>query len=212
MSIVQICNRGASQYLGLPRVNNLNEGTPQSEQYELHYNDLRRSLLEKHWWIFAKCVQPLAQTTNDRPDEWLYKYELPAKVIDIHWINDPQIATLAMQKGADPDAPREGIGRYVYTNIEKAYIQYTCDEENTDLMPQYFKDALSAMVAAAVAMPLTESVSRARFATEQAETMVDMAIAEDEQNMPPIKMPDANYIDARTGGVFSNGQANIWGR
>lgn len=211
MSIVQICNRGASQYLGLPRVNNLNEGTPQSEQYELHYDDLRRALLEKHWWTFAKCIQPLALTTNDRSDEWFYKYEKPAGVVEVHWVNDRQVATAAMQNSQNPDAPRDNVGRYIYTNVETAYIQFTCDEANTDLMPQYFKDALSAMIAAAVAMPLTESVSRARFATEQAERMVDMAVAEDEANMPPIKMPDADYIDARNGRGFP-ATNNHWGR
>ncbi len=211
MSIVHICNRGASQYLGLPRVNNLKEGTPQSEQYVLHYDDLRKLLLEKHWWTFAKCRQPLALTPNDRSSEWLYRYEAPGNMIETHWVNDPQVATAAMRDGRNPDAPRENSGRIIYTNVETAYIQFTQDVENTDLMPQYFKDALSAMIAAAVAMPLTESVSRARYAAEQAEIMVNTAIAEDEQNTPPIKIPEADYIEARNGvGLWSGN--NIWGR
>lgn len=212
MSVVQICNRGASQYLGLPRVNNLNEGTPQSEQYELHYDDLRRSLLEKHWWVFAKCIQALAQVTNDRPDEWKFKYQLPANVLDVHWVNDPAVATAAMKRGDNPDAERQMYGQFIYTNVEKAWIEFTCDEENTDLMPQYFKDALSAMVASAVAMPLTESVSRARFAGEQAEMKVDMAIARDEELMPPIDMPEADYLQVRDGQSDPFAGTNGWGR
>ncbi len=212
MSVVQICNRGASQYLGLPRVNNLSEGTPQSEQYELHYDDLRRSLLEKHWWVFAKCLRALAPVANDRPDEWLFKYERPAGVLDVHWINDRRVATMLMQQGKDPSAPYESIGTYIYTNVERAFIQFTRDQQNTDLMPQYFKDALSAMVASAVAMPLTESVSRARFATEQAQIMIDIAIAGDEQNTPAITMPDAEYIDARSGRAFGDPEYLSWRR
>lgn len=202
MSVVQICNRGASQYLGLPRVNNLNEGTPQSEQYELHYDDLRRSLLEKHWWTFATRRQALAPMVNDREDEWLYRYELPAKIIEIQWINAPDVAAAAKIAGRSPDTPRDAAEQSIYCNVELAYIEYTTDYENTETMPQYFKDALSAMIAAAVAMPLTESVQRARFAAEQSEIMINMAIAEDEANQPGIDLPQSNYIDARTAGPF----------
>ena len=197
MSIVQICNRGASQYLGLGRINSLEEGSPQAEQYELHYNDLRRSLLEKHWWTFAKTRQALALGLNDRKSEWAFKYNRPAGVVDIHWVNDPTVARYKKNKNDNPDCDRETSGQSIYCDVPLCYIEFTRDEENTDIMPQYFKDALSAMIAAAVAMPLTESVNRAKFAAEQAQIMIDIAIAEDEQNAPPIRMPDADYIDAR---------------
>jgi len=212
MSVVQICNRGASRYLGLPRVNSLDEGTPQSEQYELHYDDLRRSLLERHWWVFAKRIQALARVTNDRPEEWKFRYQRPSNVLDVHWVNDPAVATAAMRRGDNPDSGRQNYGEFIYSNVDKAWIEFTCDEENTDLMPQYFKDALSAMVAAAVAMPLTESVARARFAGEQAEAMIDMAIARDEEMMPPIDMPAADYLRARDGTSDPSAGPNGWGR
>lgn len=212
MSVVHICNRGGSQYLGLERVNNLNEGTPQSEQYQLHYDDLRRALLERHWWTFAKCVQPLARVVNDQPGAWGYKYQRPSNALSVHWINDPAVATAAMKRGDNPDSERQDYGPFIFSNVPAACIQFTCDLADTDRMPQYFRDALSAMVASAVAVALTESVSRAKFAAEQAEILIEQAVAKDEEMMPPITMPQAHYIAARTGDNAAFGDTGVWGR
>lgn len=210
MSVVQICNRGASQYLGLGRVNSLDEQTPQSEQYQLHYDDLRKALLEKHWWIFAKTVQALAQVENDRPNDWSYKYQLPSRYRTIHWINDLSAGHALVREGKNPDAIRETIGSHVYCNVPKAYVQYTADEDNTALFPQYFRDALSAMVASAIAVPLTESVQRARFASDRAEFLIEEAIVKDMENLPPLEAPQATYIDARMGGSYTGNSRQNW--
>lgn len=199
MGVVEVCNIGLSQYLGYERMNDINEGTPQAEECNLHYNAKRKSLLEMHWWFFAKGHMAMALVTNDRTDQWAYKYELPADIVDIHWINDPVAAQAAIEAQQDPDAPRHMSGVYVYTNVRNAYIEFTRNIKNTNLMPQYFQDAWSAMIAAAVALPLTESVSKARFATEQAEIMIDRAIAADEQRTGSVEMPQSDYISARTG-------------
>lgn len=197
MSKIQILNVGLSRYLGQQRINALDEGTPRSEECELHYDDLRRTLLEAHWWDFAKHSQALAEVTNDRTSDWDYKYQRPANVLDVHWVNDPSVAAYLIEQDENPDAERLNVGEFIYCNVPAAYMEFTYDENNTDKMPQYFKNAISAMVAAAVAMPLTESVSRAKFAAEQAEILVESAIAKDEDNSPPVAMPDADYIKAR---------------
>lgn len=213
MSKVQICNRGAAQYLGLERVNSFDETSPQAEQYQLHYDDLRKSLLEKHWWIFAKDRQALATlATNPRSDDWNYAYTRPATAVEIHWVNDPSVAEAAMAMHQNPDAPRQMSGTTIFSNVYQAYCEFTANIENTELMPQYFRDALSAMIAAAIAMPLTESVQKAKFATEQAEMLIEKAIAEDENNQAVIEMPDADYIDERMGLYGNTGMVNTWER
>lgn len=189
MSVVNICNIGLSRYLGYQRMNAITEESPQAEECNLHYDALRKSLLEMHWWDFAKERVALAEVTNDRPDEWDHKYERPADVLDIHWVNDPDVASALILQNKNPDCERVNFREYVYCNVNEAWIEYTRDEDTSELFPQYFRDALSAMIAAAVAMPLTESVSRAKFAGEQATIKIDNAIAMDEDDQPPIEMP-----------------------
>jgi len=211
MSKVQICNRGASQYLGLPRINSFSETSPQAEQYNLHYDDLRKRLLERHWWIFAKDRSALATlATNPRSNDWKYAYQKPATAIEIHWVNDQAVAEAAMSSHQNPDAPRQMAGTSIFSNQYQAYCEYTDNVKNTELMPQYFRDALSAMVAAAIALPMTESVQKAKFASEQAELMVDKAIAEDENNATVIEMPGADYIEERQSLFADNRLINTW--
>ena len=204
MSVVQIVNRGGSRYLGIGRINSIDEGSPQAEQYQLHYDDCRRALLEEHWWIFATKQQALAMVENDRPEDWRYKYELPAPevFVEIQWINEPSIAIALERAGRNQDADRETRGRFVYTDVENAYVQFTENASDTTFFPQYFKDTLSAMVAAASCMSLTESVQRLRFAEEESERLKDIAVERDERNRPPVDMPESEYIESRDG-VFS---------
>lgn len=208
MSKVQICNRGASQYLGVGRINSFSEASPQAEQYELHYDDLRKSLLEKHWWVFATGIQRLAQVENDRPNEWAFKYVQPGNIIKVRWVNELSAATQLAAAGKNPDTPRKMVEGYIYSNVADASVEFTKNEENTDLMPQYFKEALSGMVAAAVAMPITQSVSRAKFASDQAGLRIDEAIAHDEDETPLILLPYAEYHEARG----AQGTIDHWGR
>lgn len=205
MSVVQICNRGLSKYIGGGRITSITESGTRAEQCNLHYDDERRGLLEKHWWTFAKTRVVLAELVNDRPNEWLYKYKKPANILEIHWVNHPEVARTEIAMHRNPDTERHIEGEAIYCNVQFATMQYTQDIENTDLMPQYFKDALSARLASAICVSITESVDRARFAGEQAIELTDNAIAEDEQNTPPIDRPDAEYLQARGVGGYGYG-------
>ncbi|MEM8838113.1 MAG: hypothetical protein AAGE89_08475, partial [Pseudomonadota bacterium] len=139
----------------------------------------------------------LAEVTNERTETWRYKYARPARAIEIHWVNDLIVAQYRISRGENPDAERENEGAFLYCDVPAAHCQYTKDEEDTSIMPQFFKEALSAMIAASVALPITQSVDRARFAQTAANDLIDMAIAENEQLEPPIRMPEAGYLDAR---------------
>lgn len=185
MSKVQICNRALSTYLGVGRINALTENNPQAQQCDLHFDDTLAGLLESHWWVFATGRQVLAEVTNDRSTEWAYKYAMPADAIDIRWVNEPTTARARMSAFQSPDTEREMIEGFIYSDIQGAVCQYTKLVTDTALFPQYFSDALSAALAANMAMALTEDIKRARNAMEAAMARLDAAIAMDERQGGP---------------------------
>jgi len=186
MSIVQICNRALSTYLGVGRINSLTETSAPAEQCSLHFEDTLQSLIEAHWWSFAVGRQVLAEEPNDRTTEWSYKYALPSDALTIRWVNHPQAARYMVERNENPDTPREITADHIYCDVQFAVCEFTKMVNDTTQFPQYFSDALSAALAANMAQPLTEDIKRATNAMSQAEAKLDRAIALDEQQSPPI--------------------------
>jgi len=181
MSKVQICNRALSTYLGVARINSLSESTPAAEQCNLHFNDTLAGLLEAHPWRFANGRQVLAELINDRTAEWNYHYARPADALFVRWVNDPEVARYMIAQDQSPDSDREMTEQSIYSDVKGAVCEFTKLVTDTTLYPQFFKDAMSAALAANMAMPLTEDIKRARNAMDQAERKMDMAMARDEQ-------------------------------
>lgn len=184
MSKVQICNRALSTYLGIGRINSLTEASPAAEQCNLHYDDTLEAVLESHWWGFATGRQSLALEVNDRSSEWAYRYAIPTYAMMIRWVNDPATAKILLDQGQSPDAPRAMSGTSIYCNVALASCEFTKPVTDATLYPRYFADALSAALAANMAMALTEDVKRAQNAMQQAGQRLDDAIAKDESQQP----------------------------
>lgn len=182
MSEVQICNRALTTYLGAGRIASLTESTPAAEQCNIHYAETVTMLLERHWWNFATGRETLAALTNDRP-EWGYKYQMPASALAIRWVNDPSVARQMMATHQSPDCSREITEDAIYCDVVNAACEFT-KPVGVAAFPQYFKEAVSASLAAAMAIPLTEDVKRAKYAQDMAVSKLDDAIALDERNTP----------------------------
>lgn len=193
MSKIQICNRGLSTYLGASRITSFTQDSPEAEQCDLHYPDVVQAIQERHWWDFNKARQTLAELTNDRPTEWAYKYAKPATAIMIRWVNHPDVAIASILQNKSPDSEREMTSDAIYSNVQYAVCEFSVLVTDTTLFPQYVKDAISAELAASIAMPLTEDIKRANNAMTVAQDRLDVAMALDESNTPPIQgmqMPD----------------------
>lgn len=185
MSRVEICNRGLSTYLGKYRIASFTDDTPEANQCALHYEPARQALLELHWWEFAKGRRVLAELTNDRPNEWMYKYARPTDALAIRWVNDAEAARIALESNLSPDASRETTGEAIYSNIPGATAEYTIDVTDDAALPQSFRDALSASMAALMAIPLTQDLRLAENARIAAEDMFEKARMIDARNAPP---------------------------
>lgn len=202
-SQVQICNRALSTHLGVGRINSLTEATPAAEQCTLHYDDTLKTLLELHRWSFAQAQQALAEkATNPLSAQWDYAYQLPANCLNIHWVNDAQTARDLRFAYRDPDTDRMIMEDTIYSNVPDASIGYTALITDPTKYHQQFANALSASLAANMALSLTENGRLARDAMDMAERLLERAIVHDEslQRIEEVN-PVPEWLDVRGVGL-----------
>lgn len=196
-NIIEICNVALSAYLGETRITSLSDTSKAAVECNLHYEPTRRMLLERNWWHFATGRQTLAQVTNDRDTEWLFKYTKPTSALAIRWVNDPFVARMRLEANLSPDTSRETTADAIYSDTPSAVCEFTVDVTDASVYPQSFAEALSAALAARIAMPLTQDVRRAREARTVAEEILSTAIAEDFRNQPPQQPGLPQYLQDR---------------
>lgn len=178
-SAIDICNVALSSYLGTATITAFDEPSVEAEQCKLHYDRVRRSLLEKWHWTFAGRRELLvAMAVNDR-ESWLYRYAKPGHLISIRWVNNPISARQAMQMGQTPDTLREVSPDSIYSDVAEAVIDYTRDETDPTLFSSGFGDALAAQLAAAIAMPVRRDAAVANAARDAAASMINDAMVAD---------------------------------
>lgn len=177
-SDVQICNRGLS-WVGLKQITSLTGDEAEAEQCNLHYSDNLALLLSMYPWSFATARVTLAELTNDRTKEWLYKYQRPTNSLRILWVNDPAVSRTQLLLGKLPTAPYELVSDKIYSDVKNAVCEHTTLIEDASLLPIYFQSALSWMVARDVVISMTEDSKRLEFAENKMMAAVEKAMSED---------------------------------
>ena len=191
-SAVEICNVALSSYLGARPITAMEQQTPEAEACRLHYDRVRRSLLERHDWIFATRRAVLARLADNDRSAWTYRYARPADMLKLRWVNAGALVGTGYAVGQNPDGIREISADAIYSHMPGAVIEYTADVDDTTLFPPSFGDALAASLAAAIAMPITRDGSKAEAAREASVALLEQAIVNDANqrpNIPVVHLP-----------------------
>ena len=158
-SKLTICN-DALLMLGASEISSFTEGTDSAKICDRLYDDLKKYILSIYPWSFAKVKVQLARTTDTPVTEWKYVYALPADII-----GTPKAVFIASDAGTSPqtefelynvDQPR------LLTDYETVYIDYIADI-NESRFPEYFIYMLRHALAADIAEPLTDQITKADF-------------------------------------------------
>ncbi len=158
-SKLTICN-DALLMLGASEISSFTEGTDSAKICDRLYDDLKKYILSIYPWSFAKVKVQLAQTVDTPVTEWKYVYALPADII-----GTPKAVFIASDAGTSPqtefelyyvDQPR------LLTDYETVYIDYIADI-NESRFPEYFIYMLRHALAADIAEPLTDQITKADF-------------------------------------------------
>ena len=194
-SAIEICNAALTTYLGTQSIVSLEAPSPEAEACKLHYDRVRRSLLERWPWLWASRREVLVQEAiNDRAPAWSFKYARPGHLLRIQWVNEPIAARHAFEGGQSQDTPREVTAKAIYSDTAGAVIEYTRDEKDTTLFSAAFSDALAASLAAAIAMAIKTDRPTKQDAQRDAQMLLNQAMADDFNQRPAremVPLPDS---------------------
>ena len=197
MTREQVVNQALSHLRAKSRVSNLDtDATLEAHNARLHYDVVRRSMLQKYEWTFAEQVLAMAVSTGSSRTDWTYAYQWPANCLRPRGFQDGtrRRSRVPFVVGLSDD----GNERLIFTDQASAVLVYTVDVTNTTFWPPLFAFALSWALAAEMAAGVTngdvsshqQAFNRAQQAEIQAWTADANMLTEDEE-------PDASWIEAR---------------
>lgn len=180
MDKIEICNMALAR-IGVERIETLSEESEPARVCRQFYDHARRVVLRRFPWTFATRRAKLALLT-EKPEDYLYAYRYPAdclyirKLYNENFDNNP---AYSMWKITSDDS-----GRVIYTDFDKATLEYVADISDCGLFDEHFADVLAWKMAADMAFKLTGNMQVAQMAEQQYNNLYLEAAAnsEDEQN------------------------------
>lgn len=161
MNQTDICNMALS-YLCINRINSLEDDTQEARECKTHYSHCRRKLLLAYPFGFAKHIDKLAllnQTEYAVPG-WRYVYSYPENTLSVQYVYDAEHAERKEeQQGEYEILMINEFDRVIATNIEKAYAESIHDVKEPEIYSEEFIDALTHLLASAIALQLTGSAN-----------------------------------------------------
>ena len=177
----------------------------------LFYPRVRDRLLTKHNWSWATRRAALTDVTStEGRSGWSYAFTLPTDLlrvigIDLGYRSGPEPAGFNPLDPTLPSAPwamemnSAGTGKVLLTDVAAATVVYTASITSLDLWRPDAIEALTFMLAARLAMPLTVKADLMQLAETAARKYLDEAIASDanEARPDPVQTATSQIIAAR---------------
>jgi hypothetical protein len=195
-SEVQIA-RLALQHLGDRfDLTSLTEATPEAEQVNLVFANVRDMVLREHPWKFARKYASPAALSGDAPGNWAYMYTYPSDALRIIRIVNPL--------GDDKTPIRFEVARnssdlrVILTNESQPTIEYTQRITDPQQFDPQFSTALSYRIAQYIAMPITGD----RQIMADMKTLADMEVgkakaSDANEGFETPNPSEADWINAR---------------
>lgn len=181
VSEVQIA-RLALQHLGdRYDITSLNEASPEAEQVQLVFDNVRDMVLREHPWKFARKYAFPAPLAGDAPPNWDFMFAYPSDALRIIRIvnplgdNQPPIRFEVARNSADL--------RVILTNENEPTFEYTKQVTDPQQFDPQFVTALSYRIAQYIAMPITG----------------DRAVMSDMKTLADVEVGKAQASDANEG-------------
>lgn len=205
-SDVELCN-AALKLLGSESLTSFEEGSDLAETCSALYADTIRALQASYPWRFTLAKQQLSRLADPPANEWTYQHALPPDRLLLRQLF-PSSAV-----GAPPVGDYEIFGARVFSDQPDLWADYQVATDPAT-WPPYFRDVARHALAAALAVPVTESTDRADYYARRAfgtpgeggmGGLMGMARRLDAQQQPPQRIEDFPLIAARFGGRASTG-------
>ena len=152
---VSVINRALARFGG-GEIQSLDENSDLAALCANIYTGKRDYLLSIHPWRFAMAKRQLAKLSDVSPlNEWMFAFALPADMLSGPWavFGDGQNLSSHFFEIYDGD---------LYCSYDTVVIDYTRRIDESD-WPVWFTDFVATAVAAELAMPVSDQVSKAEM-------------------------------------------------
>lgn len=131
-----------------------------NESIFLWYDLSRRNALEAYDWSFARHRSAILTDHADDPTDgvWAYRYAVPTDLLAVRRVQNPtNVGSNAIPY--EMEISRVAGDMSLQTNVDDAVIVYTFDQETVTVYSDFFTTALSHLLAANIAFPITRKRS-----------------------------------------------------
>ncbi len=184
-----ICNLALSKISAEP-ITGFDDGSVEAGIVRPIYEQVKRGLLGRHNWNFARTKRQLARLPDDPAvSDWKYRYQAPAD-----YIKNISAGDNGYSQGAD----FELIDGEFHTDLPTFLLQFIRNASERD-MPPHFVDVLRMQLEAEFVMPLgSESVNEYNMRAQMAKDQLTIAKAMDgTENSAETLDPGSELISCR---------------
>jgi hypothetical protein len=178
-SRVAIYNMALSRLGTRARVADPDEDSVEAQNLSVWFDAARDSALRAHDWNFARRYLVLAENGSVTPPSvWGYAYSFPNDCIRFRGILPDMRPAVRFEVASALDGGSNRV-KVIFSNAAQAEGWYTARIEDTELWDAGFTAAMAAVLAAHVALPITQNESIAKAKQAEAQQALMEAAAAD---------------------------------
>jgi len=177
MNRTDICNMALS-IINRQRIDSLQDSSEEAKTCAIYYEHTRRRLLKMYNWGFARRIEKLAERETTVPG-WDFCYGYPAECLTLQLVFDENHARdREMVRQDFQIVTVTGNDRVIGTDVALAWAEFTTDIKNTESFSEEFVEALTRMLAANLAVPLTGNPDLMNTNLQLAQQSINIAMQE----------------------------------
>lgn len=180
-----------------------NSNTTEAKIIRRHFRTSLDTMLEKHWWSFARRTAKLTKHSDDPEQGYEYAYHFPINAAEIRQIAPEGrfYHRLELYPDMIPQFEEMHVGglQLIYTNVEDAHAEYTERLAENSSFKTYFGRGLAAQLSLDIGPSLiTNNWPKIRNAiNESAHNEISSAIADDIARSPQKMPAESPLVRAR---------------
>lgn len=177
MNRTDICNMALS-IIKRQRIDSLEDSSEEAKACKIYYEHTRERLLKMYNWGFARKLEKLALRTDKIPG-WEYCYGYPAECLTVQLVFEEERARMREMERQDFQIITiSGNDRVIGSNVPEAWVEFTHNVKNTESFSPEFTEALTRMLAANLAFPLTGNSDLTNMNMQLAQQSINIAMQE----------------------------------
>lgn len=180
------------------RISNLETDTStEAKTLRVYYEDALKFVLCDVNWGFATARKALAELSEDAPLDWDYVYTYPSDCLKARQLYDSTRRTGKAKIPFEISMNSDGTVKTIMTDVSPAYLRYTINLTDPNLLPPGFVMCFAWYLAYLIAYPLTKKKSVRDMCLEEYRMSKVNAGVQDADEEEQDDMPDSEFISTR---------------